>query len=296
MDIFKAIGGTVGTAVGGPLGGVVGGGAGSFIDSLFGGGSSGGSSSDSSDSGVGAAPIDYFARFGAEAAAANSPITLAGTRYGSVLGSQAGALGLLGSTLAGSNRNILTGAINRAQIADLAKGAEIKEATAGKFDVQQQATAGQYNLANTGAQGRIALSLINPQAAAAAGAAALKGDIDLQQGLASTNQNIKAAQELAGLNIAQQYAQNLGQAFLTRAATEGNLATGAQNIAGQLALGRQAGDIAMAQLDQQLVGNLTMNKAKTESDIARLRANTDATIRLRKDNMDRTLGGQRYFG
>lgn len=296
MSIWETIGGTVGTVVGGPLGGTIGGGLGSIANSLFGGGSSSRSSSGSSGGSGGAAPIDYFARFGAEAAAANSPITLAGTRYGSVLGSQAGALGLLGSTLAGANRNILAGAIERAQIADLAKGVEIKEATAGKFDVQQQATAGQYNLANTGTQGRIALSLINPQAASAAGAAALQGDISLQKGLADTNLGLKAMQEAAGLNIAQQYAQNLGQAFLTRAATEGNLATGAQNIAGQLALGRQKGDIAMAQLDQQLIGNLTMNKAKTESDIARLRANAAATKDLRNNAMGIALAGQRYFG
>ena len=296
MTFLPGLGTAVGGIFGGPVGATVGGGIGSALGSLFGGGSSSRSSSGSSGDSGGATPADYFALFGAQAAAANAPVTLAGTRYGSVLGSQAGALGLLGSTLAGSGRDILTGAINRAQIADVARGAEIKEATAGKFDVQQQATAGQYNLANTGTQGRIALSLINPQAASAAGAAALQGDISLQKGLADTNLGLKAMQEAAGLNIAQQYAQNLGQAFLTRAATEGNLATGAQNIAGQLALGRQKGDIAMAQLDQQLIGNLTMNKAKTESDIARLRANAAATKDLRNNAMGIALAGQRYFG
>jgi len=296
MTFLPGLGTAVGGIFGGPVGATVGGGIGSALGSLFGGGSSSRSSSGSSGDSGGATPADYFALFGAQAAAANAPVTLAGTRYGSVLGSQAGALGLLGSTLAGSGRDILTGAINRAQIADVARGAEIKEATAGKFDVQQQATAGQYNLANTGTQGRVALSLINPQAASAAGAAALQGDISLQKGLADTNLGLKAMQEAAGLNIAQQYAQNLGQAFLTRAATEGNLATGAQNIAGQLALGRQKGDIAMAQLDQQLIGNLTMNKAKTESDIARLRANAAATKDLRNNAMGIALAGQRYFG
>jgi len=296
MSFLRDIGTVAGGIFGGPGGATVGGGVGGALDSLFGGGSSSRSSSGSSGGSGGATPADYFALFGAQAAAANAPVTLAGTRYGSVLGSQAGALGLLGSTLAGSGRDILTGAIDRAQIADVARGAEIKEATAGKFDVQQQATAGQYNLANTGTQGRVALSLINPQAASAAGAAALQGDISLQKGLADTNLGLKAMQEAAGLNIAQQYAQNLGQAFLTRAATEGNLATGAQNIAGQLALGRQKGDIAMAQLDQQLIGNLTMNKAKTESDIARLRANAAATKDLRNNAMGIALAGQRYFG
>ena len=282
MTFLPALATGLGTGIGGGL-----------ISGLFGGGRS---SSRSSGSSGGATPADYFALYGARAAAENAPITVAGTRYGSVLGSQAGALGLLGSTLAGSGRDILAGAINRAQISDLSRGAEIKEATAGKFDVQQQATKGQYDLANTGTQGRVALSLINPQAASTAGTAALQGDISLQKSLADTNLGLKAMQEAAGLNIAQQYAQNLGQAFLTRAATEGNLATGAQNIAGQLALGRQKGDIAMAQLDQQLIGNLTMNKAKTESDISRLRANAAATKDLRNNAMGIALAGQRYFG
>lgn len=293
MTFLPGLGTAVGGILGGPGGAAIGGGLGSALGGLFGGG---GSSSKSSSSSAGATPTDYFALFGAQAAAANAPVTLAGTRYGSTLGSQAGALGLLGSTLAGSGRDILTGAINRAQIADAARGAEVKEATAGKFDVQQQATKGQYDLANTATQGRLALSLINPQAAATAGAAALQGDIALQKGLADTNLGLKAMQEAAGLNIAQQYANNLGQAFLTRAATEGSLATGAQNIAGQLALGRQQGDIAMAQLDQQLIGNLTMNKAKTESDIARMRANAAATKDLRNNAMGIALAGQRYFG
>jgi len=52
----------------------------------------------------------------------------------------------------------------------------------------------------------------------------------------------------------------------------------------------------MAQLDQQLVGNLTMNKAKTESDISRLRANAAATKDLRNNAMGIALAGQRYFG
>lgn len=294
MTFLPGLGTAVGGILGGPGGAAIGGGLGSALGSLFGGGGS--SSKSSSSSNAGATPADYFALFGAQAAAANAPVTLAGTRYGSTLGSQAGALGLLGSTLASSGRDILTGAINRAQLADISRGAEVKEATAGKFDVQQQATKGQYDLANTATQGRLALSLINPQAAATAGAAALQGDIALQKGLADTNLGLKAMQEAAGLNIAQQYANNLGQAFLTRAATEGSLATGAQNIAGQLALGRQQGDIAMAQLDQQLIGNLTMNKAKTESDIARMRANAAATKDLRNNAMGIALAGQRYFG
>ena len=113
----------------------------------------------------------------------------------------------------------------------------------------------------------------------------MDGDIALQKGIADTNLGLKALQESARVNMAQQYAQNLGQAFLTRANTEGSLALGSQRIAGDL-----------AKLDSQIVGNLTLNKARTESDIARLRANAAATKDLRNNAMGIALTGQSYFG
>jgi hypothetical protein len=44
------------------------------------------------------------------------------------------------------------------------------------------------------------------------------------------------------------------------------------------------------------MGNLTLNKARTESDIARIRANTAATKDLRSNAVNIALAGQRYFG
>ena len=85
----------------------------------------------------------------------------------------------------------------------------------------------------------------------------------------------------------------LGQ---TRATTEGNLATGAQRIAGDLSLNKQRYDAQLASLDAGLIGDLTRNKAKTEADIARTRASASATKDLRRDAANIALTGQRYFG
>jgi hypothetical protein len=158
----------------------------SGVKSLFGG------SKSSGGGGSAGAPMDYYAKYGAMAAAANSPITLAGMRYGTTLQGLAGAQGLLGSTL---------------------------------------------------------------------------------------------STESAKTNIAQQYAEDLGAMARTRATGAANLALGAQRIAGDL-----------AKYDASIVGGLTLNKAKTESDIARIRANVGATKDLRQNAMNIAMTGQRFFG
>ena len=135
MSFFDDLLGRAGSAIGGaaagsalgPIGGVVGG-----VLGAIGGGGGGGSSS---SQGAGA---DFYAQYGAQAAAANLPVTLAATRYSGELGAYLGALGLYGSGQDRANQNILTGAINRAQLADQVRGNEILEATRGKFDNQQQ--------------------------------------------------------------------------------------------------------------------------------------------------------------
>ena len=83
------MGGLSGFASGGPAGAAIG---------AIGGGLGGGSSSGGSGGGGGSSmgvPIDYYAKYGAMAAAANSPITLAGMRYGTTLQGLAGSQGLL---------------------------------------------------------------------------------------------------------------------------------------------------------------------------------------------------------
>ena len=285
MSFFDDLLGRAGSALGGaaagsalgPIGAIGGG-----ILGALGGGGGGSSSSSQSGGGRGA---DFYAQYGAQAAAANTPITLAATRFAADLGNYAGALQLYGRGQNQANQSILQGAVNRAERADVARGSEILAATTGALDVQQQATKGQFDLADKALQGRIALQLLTPNLAAQAAGAAMQGDLALQKGIADTNLGLKALQESARVNMAQQYAQNLGQAFLTRAATEGNLALGSQRIAGDL-----------AKLDAGIVGNLTLNKAKTESDIARTRASAAATKDLRQNAVGIAMAGNRYFG
>jgi len=277
-DLLGRAGGAAsGAAAGSALGpiGAIGGG---ILGAIGGGGSRSSGSSNSSDA-------DFFAQFGAQAAQANAPLTLAGSRFGQTLGAQIGALGLLGRGQNQANQNILLGAINRAQSADAARQAEILEATRGKLDIGQEAVKGQFGLTDKSLQGQIALNLLAPNFAAQAGSAALAGDIALQKSISDTNLGLQALQESAKTNIATNYAKNLGDAFLVRATTEGNLATGAQRIAGDL-----------ARLDAGIVGNLTLNKAQTESDIARTRASAAATKDLRRNATNIALTGQRYFG
>ena len=275
----SALGGAAAGSAFGPVGAVIGGGLGAIS-----GGGGGGSSSSASQQTAGGLPLDFYLQYAAQAGAANTPITLANQRFGNAIGAQTGALGLYAGDQSAAGRKLLDSAINRAQLADGTRAAELIEATRGKFDNQQEATKGQFGLADKALQGRIALDLLAPNTAAQAAGKAIDGDIALQKSLADTNLGLKALQESAKVNIAQQYANNLGQAFLTRAATEGRLAEGSQRIAGQLAL-----------VDAAIVGDLTRNKAVTESDIARTRAGAAATKDLRANAAGIAMAGNRYF-
>ena len=70
----------------------------------------------------------------------------------------------------------------------------------------------------------------------------------------------------------------------TRAVTAGNLATGAQRIAGALALN-----------DAQTISDLTRNQANVKGKLALIRGNTDATINLRRDAQARAMAGHSFF-
>jgi hypothetical protein len=292
-DLTSRVGGALsGAAAGSALGpiGAIGGG----ILGAFGGGGGGGGGGGSE--GAASSDASFAALYGAQAAQANAPLTIAGTRYGSALGSQAGALGLYGSGQNQANQNVLTSAINRAQLADQARANELIESTRGKFDLQEVATKGQYDLTDRALQAQIALNLLPANTAAAAANAALAADINTQQNILQTNLGLEALQESAKTNIAQNYAGYMNALGQTRATTEGNLATGAQRIAGDLALNKQRYDAQLASLDVGLIGDLTRNKAKTEADIARTRASADATKDLRRNAANIALTGQRYFG
>lgn len=65
--------------------------------------------------GATAAPIDYYALFGAQAAAANNPLTAAMQGLATLTGSYGGALGLEGNTIASSQLSVLKEALDQAQ-------------------------------------------------------------------------------------------------------------------------------------------------------------------------------------
>ena len=244
----------VGTAAGG-------------LGTLIGGMKGGGSRSS------GAVPVDYFAQYGAQAAAANNPLTLAAQRYSSTIGSEAGYQGALANLLQSQALSDLTRSYRGSQQVRDMQAQEVGTMLSKGFDLGSQL-----------GQNLMAVGMMSPTFLGQAGSAALQGDNRLANNLADTNLGIEALKQSAKSNIAQQYAKDVGDIFKTRATTEGNLALGQQKIRGQLALG-----------DQSLISSLTLNKAKTGADIARLKANADATKDLRNNAMGIAMAGQRYF-
>ena len=270
-------GGAIGTAIGGPVGGKIGATLGSAAGSALGGDdgkSSGGAvSTQGTPTIVQSNPLDFYARYGAQAAAANNPLSLAASEFGAALQSSTYSQALLAQALQQGSATALADAASRGATATQLQGSEVATLLGMGLGLQEDL-----------GKARLGVSLLGPQYLAQAATAARQGDNELAKSLGQTNLGIRALQETAKGNIAQQFAQNLGTLATTRATTQGALAQGAQRIAGQLALG-----------DQNIVGNLTLNKARTESDIARIRANTAATKDLRSNAVNIALAGQRFF-
>ena len=258
---------------------------GAAASSLFGGGSSGGGSSGGSSGGVGGGgqqqaagyqrtPLDFYAQYGAAAAAANNPLTLATGEFGAALESSTYAQALLAQALQQGSAKALNDAAFRGNTATQLQGSEVAQLLNAGIGLQEDL-----------GKARLGVALLGPQYMAQAATAARTGDNELAKSLGETNLGIRALQEASKANIAQQFSKDLGTLATTRAAAQSALAQGAQRIAGQLQLG-----------DQNIMGNLTLNKAKTESDIARIRANTAATKDLRANAVNIAMAGQRYFG
>ena len=271
MGIFSTIGSFiapgVGTAIGASLDMAVGGGGG--------GGGGGGSSSGGGGGGtvVQSNPLDFYAQYGAAAAAANNPLTMATSEFANALASQGYAQSLLAQ---GLNQGSLTALQDAKTRGDAITGLQTSE-------VAKLLSAG-IGLQEDLGKARLGVALLGPQYMAQAATAARQGDNALAKSLGETNLGIRALEETAKANIAQQYAKDLGTLATTRATAQSALAQGAQRIAGQLQLG-----------DQNIMGNLTLNKAKTESDLSRIRANTAATKELRDNAVNIAMAGKRYF-
>ena len=243
------------------------------IGSVLGGGSSGGGVGGGS-SAAQSNPSDFYARYGAEAAAANNPLTLATSEFANALSSSTYAQALLAQGLNQGSLSALQDARTRGDAITGLQTSEVAKLLSAGIGLQEDL-----------GKARLGVALLGPQFMAQAATAARKGDNELAKSLGETNLGIRALEETAKGNIAQQYAKDLGTIATTRAAAQSALAQGAQRIAGQLQLG-----------DQNIMGNLTLNKAKTESDLSRIRANTAATKDLRANAVNIAMAGQRYFG
>jgi hypothetical protein len=248
----------------------------SILGGLFGGGGGGGSDTDENvtGQGSGSSPLDFYAQYGAQAAAAQNPLSLAANEFGAALQGSTYAQALLAQALQQGSATALADAVTRGNLASQAQAGEVANLLNKGLGLQEDL-----------GKARLGVALLDPQFMAQAATAARQGDNTLAKSLGETNLGIRALQESSKANIAQQFAKNLGTLATTRASTQGALAQGAQRIAGQLQLG-----------DQNIMGNLTLNKAQTESGIAQIRANTAATKDLRSNAVNIALAGQRYFG
>jgi hypothetical protein len=243
------------------------------IGSVLGGGSSGGGGGGGGSSSPQSNPLDFYARYGAEAAAANNPLTLATSEFANALSSSTYAQALLGQGLNQGSLSALQDARTRGDAITGLQTSEVAKLLSAGIGLQEDL-----------GKARLGVALLGPQYMAQAATAARKGDNELAKSLGETNLGIRALQETAKGNIAQQFSKDLGTIATTRAAAQSALAQGAQRIAGQLQLG-----------DQNIMGNLTLNKAKTESDLSRIRANTAATKELRDNAVNIAMAGKRYF-
>lgn len=271
---FLATGGNpIGAAVGG-LTGLVGGGGGSS--------SSDAAPSANPFSGPNPFGTDFFSQYGqaaalanvaAQAAAANAPLTMATTRFAGQSGANIGAMASFIEGLSSGQKSILADALRDSEAA---RGLQTQE-VAGMLDKGQ-------NLAYQTGQAKLALEQLPPAFGYQAGMKQLDTENQMTRDILGTNLAVKSAQEGAKLNIAQNYARDLGGLLQTRATGEKDLALGAQRIAGALALN-----------DAQIIGDLTRTQALTKGDLARIRGNTEATKDLRRNAMGIAMTGQNYF-
>lgn len=240
--------GTIGTAAAG---------VGSLV-SAFGGSRNRGSSSGS----TGSPEIDFYEQYGAQAAAANNPLTAAMQALSVLQGSLGGALGQEGTTLSSSQLTVLAEAANQAKAQTNTQASEVARLFGAGVELQKL-------LGNA----RIQTELLGPTFQAQAAQAAYQGENDLAKGLASTNLNIKSLQESARLQAGLDQAQTLGNVFETRAANEGKLALGAQAL--------QSG--------------LQLQQAKTLSDLAKIQGQTKAQLAMKRFGAGMALAGTRAF-
>lgn len=210
----------------------------------------------------GPAPIDYWAQYGAQAAAANNPLTAAMQGLSVLQGAFGGALGLEGTNISSGQLSVLKEALDQAQ-KQTASQASITAGTAG---------AG-IDLKKTLGQARIGTELMGAQTLGEAGSASIAGENTLAQSLANTNVGLRQLEETTRASVAAKQADTLANIFNQRAAVEGKLALGAQS----------------------LESGLKLQQAKTLSDLTTIQGQTKAQKYLKDVGYQRALAGQRFF-
>ena len=226
----------------------------SALGNLFGGGKKSGSAQ--------AAPIDYYQAYGAQAAAATSPLTAAMQGLGVLQGSLGGALAVESSTLSSAQLSVLKEAINQAQTQTAGQASEVLGLVGAGIDLQK-----------TLGQAKVGTELLAPQFAQQAGSAALGGENQLATLTAATNYGLKNLQETTRAQVAAKQAATLADVFSSRAKTEGSLALGAQSLS----------------------SNLQLQQAKTLSDLAKIKGSTESQLALKRYGTSTALAGQRFF-
>lgn len=260
MGLFSTLGSVVGSVIAPGIGTAIGGGLGGLADSAVGGGGSSGGGG----GGGGYVPTaaDYYAQYGALAAAANNPLTAAMQGLSVLQGNLGGALGLQGTTTASAQLSVLKEAIDRAQKQTQTQASITAGAAGAGLDLLKQL-----------GQARLSTELAGPTLLAQAGSAALGGENQLAKNLADTSRNIQALQQQTQAAVAQKQADTLANVFQERAANEGRLALGAQ----------------------ALESGLKLQQAKTISDLQTIRGQTQAQLARQRFGAGMAMAGQRYF-
>lgn len=237
------LGGAIGSVLGGIAGSVIPG-VGTAVGASIGGGLGGA---------IGGA---------GSASAAQNPLTGYAAGLGTLYGALGYSLGNYGNLLTSAQLSSLSEALDRSRTATSVQAQEILGQIQAGTDLYKQL-----------GQAKLATELLGPQFLNFAGQEQLKGENQLALDLGMTNTDLKALQGQTRLAVAQKAADNLSDAFGTRARTEGALALGAQ----------------------QLSNSLKMTQASAFADAYRTKAQTEAALALRRDGRSAALGATKYF-
>jgi len=259
MGLFSTIGTIAGSAFG-PLGSAAGGTIGGLIDGSQ--TSGGGDPRDGGQSPHTSPAIDYYSRYGAQAAALNNPLTASMQGLALLQGSLGGALGLSGTQEANAQLSVLGEAMDRSS-----------KATSAQSAMTQAAYGAGLGLKTALGQAKLGTELAGPNYLAQAGSAALAGENQLANQLATTNLGLRALQEQTRAQVAAKQAETLAGVFATRAQTAAQLTLGAQ----------------------QLESGLKLLQGQTLQSLANTKAATKAQLSLDRSRANRAMAGQRFF-